>query len=230
MIFKSLVFAQASGSTGGLVYSRNGGGMYVRSRANPTNPNTEQQQAVRDAMRILVNAWTNSLTPTQRDDWNSYAFNTPTLNKLGEPTTKTGQQMYLRGNISRLQAALPRADDAPVIFDTSSFTPTDQVVAHSATNQITVSFDDTDDWANIDGGALLIYMGRPQNATRTFGKGPFQLALAVLGDGTTPPTSPASFHSLFPLATGQRVFLQMRATMPDGRLTGKQNPTTIVVV
>ena len=67
MIFKSPIFAQASGSIAGTVFSRNAGGMYVRSRANPTNPNTDAQQAVRDAMRQLVVAWTSELDDGQRD-------------------------------------------------------------------------------------------------------------------------------------------------------------------
>lgn len=227
MIFKSPIFAQASGSIAGTVFSRNAGGMYVRARANPTNPNTDAQQAVRDAMRELVFAWTNSLSDEQREAWNTYAFNTPTLNKLGESTHKTGQQMYLRGNIPREQAVLPRANDAPTTFDLGTFTPITTIVADESANTIAVSFTDSDAWATTADSAMLIYQSRPQNATRTFGKGPFQLAHKVVG-APTPPTSPATFTSLFPLTLGQKVFLQIRVSSADGRLSGKQNPTVIV--
>jgi len=228
MIFKSLVFSQASGSTGGLVYSHNAGGMYVRARATPTNPNSEPQQAVRDALRECVYAWTTVLSSVERESWNTYAFNTPTLNKLGEMTTKTGQQMFIRGNVSRLQAGLTMQKAAPVIFDTGSFLPVGTLIADASADTISIAFDDSDEWATTDGSALLIYMGRPQNATRNFGKGPFQLLTAILGDNGTPPTSPVVAASLFPLDVGQKVFLQIRATYSDGRLTGKQNPTVLV--
>jgi len=224
VIFKSPIFAQASGSIAGTVFSRNAGGMYVRSRANPTNPNSPAQQAVRDAMRQLVNAWTDLLSDDQRDSWNSYAFNTPTLNKLGEPTHKTGQQMYLRGNIPRLQAGLDPANDAPTIFDTGSFTPFDTFTANATTGVISIPFDDNDAWVQENDSAMLIYQGRPQNLTRNFGKGPFQLLTAIIGDSTTPPATPATATSLFALAANQKVFLQVRVTRADGRLSGKTNP------
>lgn len=227
MLFKSPIFAQASGSIAGTVFSRNAGGMYVRSRSNPTNPNTDAQQAVRDAMRALVFAWSNSLSDAEREAWNTYAFNTPTLNKLGEPTHKTGQQMYIRGNIPREQAALPRANTAPVTFDLGTFTPITTIVADASADTIAVTFTDSDEWATDPDAAMLIYQSRPQNPTRTFGKGPFQLAHKIVGAAMAP-TSPATFSSLFPLDEGQKVFLQIRVSRPDGRLSGKQNPFVIV--
>lgn len=228
MLFKSPVYSQASGSVAGLVYSHNAGGMYVRARATPTNPNSEPQQAVRDALRVLNDRWTFELTNVQREAWNNYAFNTPTLNRLGESTTKTGQNMYIRGNVSRLQAGLPVADAAPVVFDTGSFTEVGPLIADASADTISIGFSDLDAWANEDDAAMLVYMGRPQNKTRNFGKGPFQLLTAILGDSGTPPTSPVVAASLFPLAEPQKVFLQVRVTRADGRLSGRQNPTVLV--
>lgn len=228
MLFKSPLFAMASGSVAGTVFSRNAGGMYVRSRSNPTNPNTDAQQAVRDAMRELVNAWSLTLTNVQREQWNTYAFNTPTLNRLGDSTHKTGQQMYIRGNIARLQAELDRADEAPITFDIGTFTAPSTFTADESAQTISLPFNNADDWANEEGAAMLIYMGRPQNATRNFGKGPFQLATLIAGNGTTPPTSPKVFTTLFPMALGQKIFLQIRVTRADGRLSGKANPAVLV--
>lgn len=217
MIFKSPIFAQASGSIAGTVFSHNQGGMYVRARATPTNPNSEAQQAVRDGLRQAVFAWSNVLTNTQRENWNTYAFNTPTFNRLGEATHKTGQQMFVRGAVSRLQAGLPLPVTAPSSFDLGDFTPPTSIVADVSAQTIAVEFTDTDEWANSTDSALLIYMGRPQNATRIYGKGPYQLAHAVLGEPGTPPTSPATFTTLFPFALGQRIFLKINSSMEDGR-------------
>jgi hypothetical protein len=228
VLFKSPVYSQASGSIAGIVYSRNAGGMYTRARAMPTNPNTDAQQAVRDAMRFLTDTWTNGMADVLREAWNTYAFNTPTLNKLGEPTHKTGQNMFIRGNIPRVQAGLVVATTAPVIFDLGTFTAPSSLAADASADTITFAINNLEEWANEDGAAMLIYQSRPQNATRTFGKGPFQLATIVLGDGTTPPASPVTFASLFPLAEDQKVFIQARVTRVDGRLSGKANPTVIV--
>jgi hypothetical protein len=180
-------------------------------------------------MRDLVINWKGALTSPQREAWNTYAFNTPTLNKLGEPTHKTGQQMYLRGNIPRLQAGLPLAADAPTFFDTGSFTPLGTIIPDASASTISLAFTDSDTWANEDDSAMLVYMSRPQSPTRNFGKGPFQLLTTILGDIGTPPTTPVVVASLFPLAVGQKVFFQVRVTRVDGRLSGKSNPTAIVV-
>jgi hypothetical protein len=222
MIFKSQVFTQASGSVGGIVYSRNQGGMYVRARAKPTNPNTDAQSAVRDAMRTAVYAWSNVLTAEQREVWNTYAFNTPTWNRLGEATSKTGQQMFIRGAIPRLQAGLSIPEDGPTQFDLGDFTPISVGNSDGSAGTFDVVFEDTDAWANLNAAAMLIYTGRPQNATRTFGKGPYQLATYIAGNTVTAPTSPESVSSLFPTAAGQRQFLKVNVTMPDGRLTMPQ--------
>lgn len=229
MIFKSLVFSQASGSTGGLTYSRNAGGMYVRSRALPTNPNSPAQQAVRDSLRIITDAWTNVLGSAQREGWNTYGFNTPTLNALGEMTIKTGQQMYVRSNVSRLQAGLARIDDAPGVFDLGSFTPVEDILADDSDQEISIPFTVGDEWVNVTGSAMLVYCSRPVNHTRTFHKGPYQLLTAILGNGVLAPTSPATANALFPMEEGQKLFFKINVTLLDGRYTNPQEPTAIVV-
>lgn len=229
MLFKSPVFAQASGSVAGMTYSRNAGGMYVRSRAKPTNPNTEAQQAVRDAMRNAVFAWSNTLTDTQREVWNTYAFNTPTWNRLGESTHKTGQQMFIRGTIPRLQASLTVPAAGPTQFDLGDFSPVVDPIADASATSISIETVSTDEWALTASAYMFVYQSRPQNATRVFGKGPFQLAGVIEGVPTTGPLSPTVFTSLFPLSAGQRLFLKIMVSMPDGRLTTPQFLSTIVV-
>lgn len=229
MLFKSPVYSQASGSIAGITYSRNAGGMYTRARAVPTNPNTVAQQAIKNAMAQLVVLWTETLTAGQRESWETYAFNTPTLNRLGEATHKTGQQMFLRGNVPRLQAGLPVALTASLFFDIGDYTPPSSIIVDESSNLVTIAFTNTDLWAGEDDSAMLVYMSRPQNATRNFGKGPYQLLTAILGDIGTPPTSPATAAPLFAVLSGQKVFFQIRVTRVDGRLSAVTNPTSIVV-
>lgn len=229
MIFKSPLLSQASGSLAGNVFSHNQGGMYMRARATPTNPNTEAQQAVRDGLRNAVFAWSNVLTQAQRDVWDTYAFNTPTFNRLGEATHKTGQQMFVRGYVSRAQAGLELPLDGPSSFDLGDFTQPTAITPDESTQQISFAFDTDDEWANETDAALLVYMGRPQNATRNYGKGPYQLATMVLGSSMTPPTSPKSFATLWPMVEGQRIFLKFVATRFDGRLSSPTLLSALVV-
>lgn len=223
MLFKSHVFSQASGSVAGLVYSHNQGGQYTRARTLPTNPQTAAQQAVRDAMSQLVVYWQETLSSPQREAWTMYAFNTPTLNRLGDLTKKTGQQMFLRSNIPRLQGGFAIVDDAPTTFDLGTFTPLTTIVPDESSNNISITFDDAANYANQNGAGLLIYQSRPMNPTRNFCKGPYQLLTTIVGNSLTPPTSPATPTALFPQAAGQRIFFRIRQTLADGRLSAIQN-------
>lgn len=218
MLFKSQVFTQASGSVGGLTYSRNAGGMYTRARAIPVNPASLQQQEVRNAIGVLTARWVETLTQAQRDDWAVYAGNVTLINRLGEALPVAPLAQYVRSNVPRIQAGLPIVDDAPTVFDLGSFSMPGPLTATAPTG-LSLPFTNADDWANEDDAAMLIYVSRPQNPSVNFFKGPYRLAGSILGDGTTPPASPAVLVAPFPLNAGQKVFLQGRVTRADGRLS-----------
>ena len=69
MKFKSALVTQASGSVGGMTFSRNRYGMYTRAKGLPVNPNSEFQQAVRQIFSGLSSAWNGVLTSGQRSGW-----------------------------------------------------------------------------------------------------------------------------------------------------------------
>lgn len=219
MKFKSQVVTQASGSIGGTTYSHNRGGMYMRSRAVPTNPNSPQQQAVRTAVAALVSAWNNVLTAPQRLVWDTYAANTPVLNALGEPINAGGLGMYIRGNVPAIQAGLARIDDGPTVFNTGEYTEPVVGTISAAAGTMSLAFTATDAWANEDGAAMLVLASRGQNPSINYFKGPYRFAAAILGDSTTPPTSPEVVTLPFAVAVDQKVFSQVRVVRADGRLS-----------
>lgn len=219
MIFTSTIIAQASGSIGGLTFSRNRGGKYIRSRATPINPNTPFQQAVRGFMSQLTSLWNDTLTVVQRAAWDLYAENVPLLNPLGEPRNVGGLGMYVRSNVNRLQAALPRVDAAPTTFNLGDYTPPVITSVTGSTNLLAFTFTDADAWANEDDSAMNVYTSRAQNPTINFFKGPYRFAGQVLGDGLTPPTSPASIALAFNAEVGQKIFARMIVSRADGRLS-----------
>jgi hypothetical protein len=216
--FKSALVTAISGSIGGMTGAHNKGGMYLRARATPTNPASAFQVAVRNAMAQLVVFWGDGLTQTQRDAWDLYAFNTPVNNALGDSVQRSGQQMFLRGNVTRLKNALDIVSDGPANYNLGEFTaPT---FAVDETNQeVDVTFDDTDTWAGETGSAMVISVSRPQSVGVNFFKGPYRQAGLIAGDDTTPPTSPAAIALPFPVAVGQKVFFEARVSRVDGRLS-----------
>lgn len=217
MKFKSQVLTQASGSIGGVTYSHNKGGMYQRARSTPTNPGSTFQSAIRGFVSALTGLWNNTLTTAERAGWIIYADQVPLVDRLGEQMQVTGLNMYVRSNVPRLQAGLARVDTPPTTFNLGTFTNPSFAV-DAATDDVDVSFTATDAWANETGGAMLILASRPQNPSINYFKGPYRLAGSILGDTTTPPTSPATIVLPFPVVVGQKVFFQARTTLADGRL------------
>lgn len=220
MKFKSPVYSEASGSIAGITYSHNRGGLYTRARAVPVNPNTPQQQLVRSLMAQLTNLWVSTLTAPQRAGWDAYAENVPITNPLGAAINVGGVGMYVRSNVPRLQSSLPRVDTAPTVMDLGPYTQPDftGMVASTALQTVTIPFDVLDDWVGEDDSAMLTFVGRPQNPSINYFKGPYRAATAILGDATTPPTSPASVTTPFPFVTGQRLFVRVNVSRADGRL------------
>jgi hypothetical protein len=192
--------------------------MYLRARATPTNPASAFQVAVRNSLAQLVVFWGDGLTQTQRDAWDLYAFNTPVNNALGDSVQRSGQQMFLRGNVTRLKNALDIVSDGPANYNLGEFTaPTFAV--DEPNQEVDVSFDNTDTWATETGSAMIISVSRPQSAGVNFFKGPYRQAGIIEGDDTTAPTSPAAIALPFPVAVGQKVFFEARVSRVDGRLS-----------
>ena len=74
--------SDASGSEGTLTVARNTGGLYVKSRKAPSNPNSDLQQAIRAAMTDLSSAWP-TLSQSDYQSWAAYAAAKPFQSKLG---------------------------------------------------------------------------------------------------------------------------------------------------
>lgn len=216
-LFKSQVISVASGSVGGLTYSRNRFGMYLRNRSLPVNPASSFQVAIRNAMASLTTRWVETLTQAQRDAWEVYASNVSVLNKVGDVVFLTGLNMYVRSNVQRQVHGLGLIDAAPTTFDLGTMSPI-TATTDAAADDVDIAFDNTDGWAIATGGYLLVYASRPQNSTINFFAGPYRFAGLVIG-AATPPTSPATMTLPFPIASGNRVFFKANALYPDGRRT-----------
>lgn len=240
----SQLITKASGSIGGLTASHaKGGGMYLRGRGNPINPNTARQTAVRAAMTELVTRWTEDLTPAQREAWALYASNVPTINPLGESILLSGQNWYIACNVARIQsedplyapldglnAANPVIDDAPVIFDRGSFTAP-SLNGISVATGVSVTISDADDWANETGSFALVYLSRPRNTSRIGAHVPYRLLGAFIGDDALPPAATQTFAMVDPTyvyASGQLGRIKTVVTRVDGRTSTAVESSDVV--
>lgn len=228
MKFTSQIVAAASGSVGGCTYSRNRYGQYIRNRSVPVNTSSSQQTMVRGALATLVARWTSVLTVAQRSAWDTWAINTPQTDALGNPITLTGQNAYIMCNTIRIQTGLTVVDIAPIVFAGAVLTPPGIVSATATTETLSISFTNSDIWANAAAGRLVVFTSRPQNPSKLFFAGPYRFAGFIAGAGT-PPTSPQPIINAFPFEVGQRIHVRFRALNADARISTSWRASIIAV-
>lgn len=218
MLIKGTFVSQPSGSLGGITASHNRSGYYLRSRIVPVNPNTVQQQAVRNLAGTLASAWVNTLTDVQRAAWDVYGSNVAMTNRVGDTIYLTGLNHFIRCNVPRMQALLPMVEDAPTIFSLADMT-LPAIAVSEATQECTLAYTNTDAWAVDDDGFMALSLSRPMNPSINYFKGPYRYSGVVYGNTATPPTSPELIDVPFPVVEDQRVFGFVRVGLPDGRLS-----------
>lgn len=210
---------QMAGSIAGTVFARNRYGNYARARTIPTNPNTGRQDAVRSAVAFLADRWAQTLTGAQRTAWGLYGDSVNMLNRLGEVIHLSGYNHYVRSNVILKQIGNVPVDAGPVIFELPAQDPTFAITASEATQQITITYDDTMSWADENKGFLFVFQGQPQNPQRNFFAGPWRGGLGVAGVAGAPPASPFVAAVQFAIAEGQRQWCYARIQRADGRLS-----------
>lgn len=208
---------QRSGKQGGVVFSHNKGGPYVRNRAIPVNPNTDRQAAVRTAVRNLSIFWETELSQAQRDAWDVYGAVVAWLNRLGQTIHLSGLNHFVRCNTQKLVSGIARIDQAPAIQDIGDAEDQLAATASEATQDLTIDGNAAAPWLVEALGWQFYYMGIPQNASRKFFGGPYRFVTAVPGAG--PPPFPIVIASPWPFQEGQRIWLRSRIQRGDGRLS-----------
>jgi len=217
MKIKSALVTQISGSIGGMTGSRNRGGNYLRARAIPTDPSSAAQQRMRAIFAFSSSGWA-GLTAAQRAAWSLFGENVPVTDALGDSINLSGQQWYVASVSTRVNANISPVSDGPTVFTRPEVGELDTLTAEPP-DEIAFTYDATQLWATETGGALIVQVGRPQGAGVNFFRGPWRTAGTILGDDTTPPTSPAAIASPFALTDDQNVWVRVIATTADGRVS-----------
>lgn len=210
MKFLSQVYSAVSGSIGGITYSHNAGGMYSRTRATPTNPNSTAQQAARAAMSAASAQWS-LYTDANRALWNAYAAATAWTDRLGQSIQVTGFQAFCRWATLRERAGLAITGAPPA--GTSGFGEAPTAIAIEVTTPaatITISPSTSD-----DGDVFLQLsdaLGDGQNSTRQ------ALSLDSIGSVAAAASS-ATTTPVATLATDERRVARAVIAYDDGRVS-----------
>ena len=184
----SALIADIRGAVGGNVFTRNKGGLSVRSRIKPLNPKSTYQQARRALLSGAAAYWA-VLTAQVRADWQAYAVNTSWTNRLGDSINIGGEAAFIRV-ATMLQLAgqgLPAA--APTAYGHASATI--GTVTAITTTQIATLAEPVVGWdKDIDSDWLLVFAAMPQPASREMAPSRWRFMEAIEGDSVTPETFP----------------------------------------
>lgn len=223
-VLPGLGWGDASGSVGALTISHNKGGLYMRSRTVPTNPNSEAQQQARESIQVLSQTW-GTLTGSQRTQWEDFALSNPVVGPLGETITLSGEQMYVRCN-QRLQVygfsliAVPPVNMSASIPDAIGL-----VVDTSPAFAITFTTTEPSDVYVRMTPPLSPGITNVKKYLRTLGI----FDVATLGADVTTAYA-ARFGSLTVAAVGKRVSCELAGfTSTNGQISVLQPGTTIVI-
>ncbi len=90
------------GSVSGTTMSRSRWGSTHRAKTSPIQPKSHKQGLRRSLLGFLSQYWGAQLTPSERNQWNSYALTYPQTNVFGQTVYLTGHQLFVRLNFNLL--------------------------------------------------------------------------------------------------------------------------------
>lgn len=200
--------AEARGQMGGVVFSRNRYGLYIRNNSSPVNPNSARQSTIRALFTQMSQHWRDTLTAAERAAWEQYAAGTPLRDQFGLTQLVTGANMYLRFNVPWVDIGETRVDTAPPAGGQAamlSFTLTGTVAAGVELSAYSPTLGAND----------RLYFKRSAAAmsqAREFFNGPWERGGYIPGDQALPYLLIAGAACVI----GQRWFFRVRALMEDG--------------
>ncbi|HVM46948.1 MAG TPA: hypothetical protein VMU04_02925 [Candidatus Acidoferrum sp.] len=116
-------------------------GLIRRTKVTPKNPNTLDQQLVRQRLRSTAQAY-DALTEAQQDAWISAAAALKTKPRLGQSGALTGLQFYTKVNCALLAIGAPTVDVPPALTNIGIL-PIDALQITNANGQITLKLHTT---------------------------------------------------------------------------------------
>lgn len=157
--------SQIVGSHAGTTFARNKGGPYMKRKAHGTNPRSQRQLAHRTVVGQLSKLYTHTLTEPERIAWRTFASTFPVINRLGNVTFLSAQQMFCKLNAPLVANSLAASTSPPVT--TAVGTPTTLTVTAvpdpggSLTVNLATTGSSVDDFAQF-------WISPPMNPGRAF--------------------------------------------------------------
>ncbi len=210
---------QISGSIGGDVHARNRFGNWIRPRTKPVNPHSERQEHARAVASYLAEYWHSPAMAEKRGAWNNYAAAVAMKNRLGETIHLTGFNHFIRSGAASVGPGYNHIDVAPTIMSLPEKDYMLKPTEASVLSQEITFYCDKEGWAG-DGDPkviILVYMGRPQLASRNFFDGPWRYMGGI--DAGSGVMNEWVHKGSYDFTLGQKIWFQARVLTVQYRLS-----------
>lgn len=196
------------GSHSGNTFSSNKGGAYVKRRAGGTNPRTNNQTVRRVRLAQTSLYFTHTLSAAQQSAWRTFASVTPVVNRLGNTTFLSGQQMFCKLSCNLVQSGMAIIATPPA--STAVGSPTGLVITAASGSPGALTIANTV-FGTTGTDLVMMYVSPPLNPGVNF----VSSKLRLLGTSVAVNFSAvvnAEYDALFgikPLSAGQRIFVRI---------------------
>jgi hypothetical protein len=224
MLFKGVNITMASGKIDTAVASVNRGTPYFRSLGPTVNPNTTEQQEVRNAVQYANAEWAGQ-TEDFRTGWARWAQTRRRTDRICNRRPRTGWNEFLRWSVPRGQAvnryAIGLLQSVTAPLDGEEEQDPTLYLEFRTDAQVFVYFDDTDDWVTEAQSVLLLWVSAPIPATRNRAYGGYNMVAAIGITGNVPAFSGTIVDLPTSWASGERLFWRARIST---ELRGMSSP------
>ena len=191
---------------GGVVFSKNSAGNYIRRGVTPVNPQTVAQQQSRQFLTQTSQSWRN-LTDDERNNWNQVKDSFKKTDIFGNSLAPTGFNLFTRLNRNLLEISEPVITTAPLPAAVQGFLTLD-LEANTTLSTLTLTFTPAIDAFT----KVIVFATAAQSAGVSFVKAEFRKVVVLDTADVSPFELAASYITKFGAlpAIGAKVFVQMK--------------------
>lgn len=208
MKVKSQLYDEASGSIGSLTASNGNGGLYLKNKTTPSNPNTAKQVVVRNALASANTSW-GSMTNANREKWEKWGATLTNKNSIGNTIKISGWAAFVGAYVLMTQAGMSTTGILTSAPATEGYASATNITAVNSSNKVAVST------TNIHSRNVAVYTSAGVKKTINNYAGGYNFnKKGALINGTNLVTTQ-------PTKSGFRYYVAVQAIGTDGRYSRK---------
>lgn len=202
------IIAEIRGMCGDVVFSRNRGGAFSRSKITRVDPWSSLQNDIRAYSEIVGRRWNAVLTETQRTQWRALAATLQRTDQLRQTISLTGHQVFFQRNLALYWWHSTFLDNAPppqpplittpVIVTTAQATPASLILTFARNPAANESF--------------CVTCSKPQNVGR-YSPGSLMGYLNFVDETNMPPVNCTANYATYrgTLVVAKKLFFTVRS-------------------